>query len=164
MPARTRSPRFDALETRTLLSAASARAAAHAATPAVKPSPAAYLSSVSTTSSHGRIATLRTTYTGQSIAEGDAKATLSEVYDTRTNGLKSATVVLQTSHGTVRLGFNPSDVTLSQSSSFGNQLIATYRVLSGTGVFARGAQPGTISLWSVAGSSDSNMSIAPANS
>jgi hypothetical protein len=161
--ARRRAPRFalEALETRNLLSAMPAHAAAATAS---KPSPAAFFTSDSTTQSQGRIATLRSTFSGQVLSQGMAKATSTEVLDTRTNALKSVQIVVQTNHGTLRLRFGPSDVTKNVSTSAATELVANYHVVSGTGVFAHGAQPGTVTFWSVGGDTGSEMTITPTGS
>lgn len=158
---RRRSPRFDALETRRLLSSAGL---ALGGQPASKPTPSAYLASVSQNVTHGAggRATLKTTFTGSSTSEGPAKATSTEL--AKGNLLVSVQVLLQTSKGAVHLAFGPKDVTQNINSSLGTELTATYHITSGTGVFAREKGTGTISFWSIPGEGQSELTITPSGS
>lgn len=160
---RRRSPHFDALETRNLLSAAGH---VHAAASVSRPSPAAFFSSSSSTITHGRggTETLKTTFTGQSLSQGAAKATSTELLNAKTNALLSVQVVLQTAHGSVHLAFGPSDVTRNLSTADGTELVASYHITSGTGVFAHETGTGTVTFWSLGGDSGSNLTITPAGS
>jgi hypothetical protein len=156
-----RSPRFDALETRQLLSAAGH---ARAAQPVNTTSVAGFFTSQSQNTTHGAGGrdTLKTTFTGQSIAEGSATATVTEV--ARNNSLVSVQATVQTAKGSFKLAFGPSDVTKNLNSSSGTEITANYHIISGTRAFARKTGTGTISFWWIGGASQSNMTITPSGS
>lgn len=160
---RRRSAHFDALETRDLLSGAGH---AHAAAPVSRPSPAGFFSSMSSTTTHGRGTneTLKTTFTGQSLSQGPAKATSTELLDAKTDAMLSVQVVLQTAHGSVHMAFGPSDVTTNLSAADGTEMIATYHITSATGVFAHETGTGTVTFWSLSGATQSNLTITPSGS
>ncbi len=159
---RDRSPRFDALETRQLLSTVGH---AHPAVPVANtPSPAGFFTSGAQTTTHGAGGrqTLKTTFTGQSIAEGSATATVTEV--ARNNSLVTVQATIQTAKGSFKLAFGPSDVTKNISSAAATEIIANYHITSGTRAFAHATGTGTISFWWIGSASQSNMTITPSGS
>jgi hypothetical protein len=156
---RGRSPRFDALETRQLLSAAG-----RAAHPVITPSPAGFFTSGSQNTTHGAGGreTLKTTFSGSSIAEGSATATVTEV--ARNNTLVSVQATIQTAKGSYKLAFGPSDVTTNINSSSGTEIVANYHLTGGTRAFARATGTGTIAFFWISGATQSNMTITPSGS
>jgi hypothetical protein len=160
---RRRSPGFDALETRRLLSAAG-HVRPHVAAPANVPSAAGFFTSGSQNTTHGAGGrqTLKTTFSGSSVAEGSATSTVTEV--ARNNTLVSVQATIQTAKGTYKLAFGPSDVTTNLSSSYGTEIIANYHLTGGTRAFARATGTGTISFFWISGATQSEMTITPAGS
>jgi hypothetical protein len=148
--ARRRSPRFDALEGRQLLSTTA------------QATPSAFLTSDSQDTTHaaGGREVLRTTFSGTANNVGPAQATSTEV--ARNGGLVSVQVQLQTAHGSVRLAFGPKDVTQNIASTYGTEIAATYHVVAGTGAFAhqRGTA-GTVAFWTLGGDNGWNLTITP---
>ncbi len=166
-PRRGRSPGFDALETRQLLSTvahAHAQAAAAAAAAANTPSAAGFFTSVSQTTSKGAGGreTLKTTFSGSSVAEGSATATVSEV--AKNNSLVTVQATIQTSKGSYKLAFGPNDVTTNISSSDGTEIVANYHITSGARAFAHAKGTGTIAFYWISGATQSNMTITPSSS
>ncbi|HEY2156488.1 MAG TPA: hypothetical protein VGH33_12715 [Isosphaeraceae bacterium] len=160
---RSRSPRLEALETRQLLSTVG-HAHAHVAQPANTPSPAGFFTSQNQSTTHGAGGreTLKTTFSGSSIAEGPATATVTEV--ARNNSLISVQAAVQTAKGSFKLAFGPSDVTKNISSAAATEIVATYHITSGTRAFAHATGTGTIAFWWIGGAAQSNMTITPSGS
>jgi hypothetical protein len=163
---RRRSPRFEAMEARQVLSTAAAAhlaaaAQARAAQSQAQVTPSAFLTSDSQTTGHapGGREVLKTTFSGSANNEGPAQATSTEVA-TR-NRLISVQIVLQTAHGSVRMAFGPSDVTQSLADSDGSQVAANYHIVSGTGAFAHAKGTGSVAFWTLGGDNGWNLTITP---